>query len=196
MKILTKAAFVAAALTASTLPLQSAQAATTILNLTGVQSFDEFGEAANVVRLLNIGAGSHVTGLTFSTTITTIGASWLSEAQIYYTDSLISDGVIFTPGIGNDLSGSMSFSGTSDLLALGLDFFVGADGILRVEFAEEFDDVFGAADANWAGSLTFTYTPVTAPAVPEPASWAMMIGGLGLTGAAMRRRKSMTVRFA
>ncbi len=35
----------------------------------------------------------------------------------------------------------------------------------------------------------------TAPAVPEPASWALMIGGFGLTGAAMRRRKAV-VKFA
>ena len=33
------------------------------------------------------------------------------------------------------------------------------------------------------------------PAVPEPATWAMMIGGFALAGAAMRRRKA-TVRFA
>jgi hypothetical protein len=29
--------------------------------------------------------------------------------------------------------------------------------------------------------------------VPEPASWAMMIAGFGLTGAAMRRRRSTAV---
>ena len=46
------------------------------------------------------------------------------------------------------------------------------------------------------GSLNgAAYTPpVNTPAVPEPASWAMMIGGLGLVGAAMRRRA--TVNFA
>lgn len=34
--------------------------------------------------------------------------------------------------------------------------------------------------------------------VPEPASWAMMIGGVGLVGGAMRRRRNVTtrVRFA
>ena len=31
---------------------------------------------------------------------------------------------------------------------------------------------------------------LTISAVPEPASWAMLIAGFGLTGAAMRRRKS------
>jgi hypothetical protein len=33
------------------------------------------------------------------------------------------------------------------------------------------------------------------PGVPEPASWAMMIAGLGVVGASMRRRKS-AVSFA
>jgi len=33
-------------------------------------------------------------------------------------------------------------------------------------------------------------------AVPEPASWAMMLGGLGLVGSAMRSRRKAAVRFA
>jgi hypothetical protein len=33
---------------------------------------------------------------------------------------------------------------------------------------------------------------VTLSAVPEPASWAMLIAGFGLTGAAMRRRRAVT----
>ncbi|WP_333574000.1 PEPxxWA-CTERM sorting domain-containing protein [Sphingomonas sp.] len=32
--------------------------------------------------------------------------------------------------------------------------------------------------------------------VPEPASWALLIGGFGLAGSALRRRRSTTVRFA
>ena len=31
----------------------------------------------------------------------------------------------------------------------------------------------------------------TPPAVPEPASWALMIGGMGLAGAALRKRTSL-----
>jgi hypothetical protein len=34
-------------------------------------------------------------------------------------------------------------------------------------------------------------TPPPVGGVPEPASWAMMIGGFGLTGAAMRRRRTL-----
>jgi len=33
-------------------------------------------------------------------------------------------------------------------------------------------------------------------AVPEPASWAMFVGGFGALGAALRRRRSVTVAFA
>jgi len=38
-------------------------------------------------------------------------------------------------------------------------------------------------NGSYGGSITFS-----AAAVPEPATWAMMIGGLGLVGGAMRRR--------
>jgi hypothetical protein len=34
---------------------------------------------------------------------------------------------------------------------------------------------------------------VTTAGVPEPASWALMIGGFGLAGAALRRRRAMAV---
>ena len=45
-------------------------------------------------------------------------------------------------------------------------------------------------------NLTYSVAAAPAPAaVPEPASWAMMIGGLAVAGAAMRRRKAV-VRFA
>lgn len=37
--------------------------------------------------------------------------------------------------------------------------------------------------------ITFTATQVTVSPVPESATWAMMIAGMGLAGAALRRRK-------
>jgi hypothetical protein len=36
----------------------------------------------------------------------------------------------------------------------------------------------------------------TTGAVPEPASWAMMLGGFGLVGGAMRRRQRTAIRFS
>jgi hypothetical protein len=39
-------------------------------------------------------------------------------------------------------------------------------------------------------------TSIVENAVPEPASWALMIAGFGLTGAAMRRRQRVSVSYA
>ncbi len=53
------------------------------------------------------------------------------------------------------------------------------------------------ATANPAAGGTFADRIVlTAAAVPEPASWALMIGGFAIAGAAMRRRTRTAVRFA
>ena len=56
-----------------------------------------------------------------------------------------------------------------------------------------FEAVVGNADA--AQFVIKTLTP--SPGVPEPAAWAMMLGGFGIVGAAMRRRKlSTSVTYA
>lgn len=51
------------------------------------------------------------------------------------------------------------------------------------------------SDYALTGSFTYTYTPfpVTPPGgvIPEPASWALMIAGFGLVGAAARRRPAL-----
>ena len=54
-----------------------------------------------------------------------------------------------------------------------------------------------AAGVNVDGSTGYGYAfDVTSftladSAVPEPATWAMMIGGFGLAGATLRRRKAL-----
>jgi hypothetical protein len=50
-----------------------------------------------------------------------------------------------------------------------------------------------SGSGTYSGNLTFQATPA---AVPEPATWAMFIGGFGLIGGAMRRRQRVSVRFA
>lgn len=68
-----------------------------------------------------------------------------------------------------------------------------ASGISRIDLVAARSNgttlIFGIDQLN--------FTPAAAGAVPEPASWAMMIGGFGLVGGAMRRRSARTtVRFA
>jgi len=53
-------------------------------------------------------------------------------------------------------------------------------------------DVAGNEDALAIDDFSLTAT-LAAPAVPEPATWAMMIGGFALVGGAMRRRNRALV---
>lgn len=46
-------------------------------------------------------------------------------------------------------------------------------------------------DANGGGGFQLDNVNLSGSTVPEPASWAMMIGGFGLVGAAMRRRSNI-----
>ena len=45
------------------------------------------------------------------------------------------------------------------------------------------------------GSLINSHLAISSGAVPEPASWAMMVGGFGMIGGAMRRRQRTSVAF-
>ena len=53
----------------------------------------------------------------------------------------------------------------------------------------------GLGDEAWGLSNVLLTGPAVGGAVPEPATWAMMIGGFAVAGAAMRRRK-LAVAFA
>jgi hypothetical protein len=55
-----------------------------------------------------------------------------------------------------------------------------------------FDDQINNIDDNHDDFIV----RATISAVPEPATWAMMIGGFGLVGGALRRRKAITATVA
>jgi hypothetical protein len=59
----------------------------------------------------------------------------------------------------------------------------------------------GEGPANNLPTYVFAFNGVggevvVPPGVPEPASWAMMVGGFGLAGCALRRRRTVAVTFA
>jgi len=158
-----------------------------LVDVTGIQSLGEYGAAGNVVLSFFVGANATITTVDWNVNLTANNPSWLSELTVTFGSSAGNDGVRFSPGYGDDDFGTNTYSGSASLEDLGLSFQVGADGILRLEFHEGFDDAGVNPDGVWnSGSLTFG---VAAP-VPEPSTYGMMALGLLGVAAVARRRKS------
>lgn len=158
------------------------QGNTALFNVAGIPSFDGFGAAGNTVVNLNLGPGAIMNGVGWNVNLTANGASWLSELTVAFTDSAGGQGIFLSPGAGNDAPGTAQFSsgGVVKFNTVPLPDIVLADGILRMEFFEGFDDVAGQADGVWnSGNLTIQFVP---------APGAMALFGMGGLLAARRRR--------
>lgn len=167
-------------------------AAPLTIDVAGIQSVGQFGDANNTVQLYQVGANARITSLSFTGGLTAFRPSWLSEIYLSFTDQALTRGVFFQPGLGDDVAGSGVYSSSADLVALGLDFTVGADGILRLEFFEDYDD-FSGVDGRWDfGTITFGIDTVDGE-VPEPASGLLLGAGLAMLGLAQRRRRNAAV---
>jgi PEP-CTERM motif len=155
-----------------------------MIDVTGVNTDAEEGDAANTVRVYQLNPGALVDGVTWSMVISAFTPSYLSEATISFLSSA-GNGVYLTPGVGDDFAGlNASYSGSVLLSDLALSFNVEADGLLRVEFFESFDDAAVNPDGLFvSGNVTFTNV------VPEPATYGMMALGLLAVGAVACRRR-------
>ena len=108
------------------------------------------------------------------------------------------DAISFDPSTFNDEIYFPGDAGGNYVDGFGLDFMAG--GVIynlyrngSGDFAyHEFDGAIGRLIADRNISLTL----VDGGSVPEPATWAMMVGGFGIVGAAMRRRKRPSVTYA
>ena len=125
------------------------------VSMAGLASWDFQGDSDNVVIELDIGPGNALTGVGFDLGMETVGISWLSEVTILHSDSTGPadvNGILLTPGFGDDFSGSSEYSslGIVDFSDLMLpEPVAGPDGILRLEIYEVgFDDNPDAIDAN------------------------------------------------
>lgn len=85
-------------------------------------------------------------------------------------------------------SGSFDSTGTDGWFERTLTAAASSAGSLRVQI----ETLYAYQGAPGLDNVSL----VAAAGVPEPASWAMMLGGFGAIGAAMRRRRRIDVTFA
>lgn len=124
----------------------------------------------------SINYGSITTSLSGRTSVVLDNALALTQWKIYVD--------IVDPGFYGDRSGETIFTAPGNVAIKHLS---GQCGNIY-----GFEDSCGFSSFN----LTYNYTPTAQlGAVPEPATWALMILGFGAVGYAMRRRK-VSVRFA
>lgn len=180
-----KRSAIALAVAAGAFAAAPAQAAVVTIDVGGILSNGEFGDALNEVLSVSVGAWQNVVKLSWDVELLADNPSWLSEMSVDIAGGN-GGGVTLTPGFDANQSGTGSFAGSFDLLVAGLSFHSGGSGNLRLEFFEQFDDFTGAPpndhwDGIWlAGSISIE-------TVPEPASYGLM--GVALLGAAVASRR-------
>jgi hypothetical protein len=104
--------------------------------------------------------------LMFTFTDFQVGESFVWDIDVDHPD--------FLTVIGNQLIGSTGYA----------DFSNGLRGL----------GTFQALGTNGSQFVITTFTPT--PGVPEPATWAMMIGGVGMAGGALRRRRTVSTKVS
>lgn len=187
-------------------------AAAALVALTGT------AQAATYISTHNVGAGTANISITTDNTIGVLTGANITAFSITVTDP----SGTFTLNRGNSglgISGTNFTATATDLLynfsANGYALFQkGSTGSSQAFYCLQgasgscFDSIGpaeGLDSQNCCGSVertartgSYVVASVSAPgAVPEPATWAMMIGGFGAVGVAMRyRRRKVTVSFA
>jgi hypothetical protein len=171
---------------------------TKTVTLTDVASNTYLSWEGNTIVEIDLGPRAHLNTMAWDVTLTADEGSFLNEAYMQLSDSREWNQMYFLPSFladpnGGYHAGTEHYPGSVDFRHLDTgaeqgdySFSVNADGILRLEFAENMDELPGA-DAIW-NSATFTFGYSIA-AVPEPSTYAMMVLGLGAIGAVARRRK-------
>jgi hypothetical protein len=170
----------------TTVDLSAGSLSTQVINVAGIISYGEEGDSQNITRFINIGPGSTVVGIGWDVDVTAVSPSWLSELEVSFGGATGVRSLYLVVGAGSNISGTQSYSsgGVLDLVDPGFSFSVGADGVLRLEFLEFFDDSVVPYDGIWnAGTLTLEVL-----VVPEPSTYGLMALGLLAVGAAARRR--------
>lgn len=186
---------------------QSFTAFDSVLSSVGFQ-FELFNPgSANTAFSLSLVAGSTLTGPALYSTTFTVNSlasaatwtdvalsNWAVTTGQQYTFVLSNSSYRYGIALGPEVDLNTGVPKSGDAYAGGTALFTntayyGYDTSTNPATAYDFCKVKGICDLN------FRITAST-PSVPEPASWALMIGGLGIVGATMRRAKAHVIALA
>ncbi len=149
----------------TTVPTPTSSGPAACIHINNIDSLDGLDDPDNVVLDFFIGAGNELTGLSWDINIATAGVSWLSDATIQFSSS---DGSAdpnafnLAPGFGQNMPGAMDFSSNGIVPFASIpmnNVVVNADGILRLQFFESFDDVSDVPDAIWNEAANSSVCP-------------------------------------
>lgn len=172
----------------------------TLAAAAGVALFSAMPAAAAPFLFNFYGTGFFGGTLNGTGTLTTDGNSFVNALNGYTAQRVTGITGMFN---GSDITGLSTVFGANNLYYLSGPFFVDGQGISFTTASGGSANLFitnsTSYRVNAGGLLTglVTASSMAAPgAVPEPASWAMMIVGMGAIGFAMRRRQKVTTRVS
>jgi hypothetical protein len=145
-----------------------------------------------LVELLSIGGTRHLAlERSFVTGLVTPTSATGNSIQIYLIDTAGATDVSGFASLAGETYTPVSKTLLFDLDSLGIPL----DNIEGITFGERLANghrsLILVSDNNFAGSQFTQFLAFDAGAVPEPASWAMLVAGFGLVGGAMRRRAAV-----
>jgi len=188
------------AVTAMLLGASGAEAATLVIDVTNAKSYGPVDSTGNTAASYFVGAGARITGIAWDVSITSYGINRLGDAHFMYgPEASYWTSITLTPaGVGDYYTGTKSYQGSNSFTDPVFIKTLGPTGLLYTQFYDYFPYSGGSTHVRWnSGTITLTYEPAAVTGgVPEPATWAMMLGGLGAIGAGMRRGRGLAKRLA